>query len=566
MRSAASGLTRQTLAIPAVRRVVLAFAALTQAEWVLGTVVAIDAYDDGGALAVGLVGFRFAPAALASLVCAPLGERFGRRRVLTATALVRAGAAVAVAAALATGLPFAVVLAFVWIDAVAGSAYRPAQAGLLPALVTTPAQLTAAVVLTSNAKTSGQVLGALAGGLLIVALSAPAAVVVAAALYAIAALLTRLAGRGRSAPARGDRDREPRSLRRQLRAAITALNGEPETRRIAAWSCARSLIRGLWISLGVIASLTILGLGASGFGLLMAAAGVGTAISIVLTARLVGRPLLARPLVAGIALCCLPPSAIGLLSDASPALALMVAWGIGMSLSDVCAQALLNRVVAPRELPRVVGAMESAKLLAEGLGSLLGPGLVAVFGIRGALVGSGLGLFVVLVADLRRFWAIDRRAVGRSELLGLVRGVPLFAPLRVDGLEAVVAPLVSVDVPAGHEVVRQDTVGSRWYLVREGHLEVVVNGYVVNHLERGDSFGERGLLRDESRNATVRATGEVSLLALEREDFLRAVMGEDDGAPIAALEARATCSTPCAASLCSPGSTAGRSRSSRRRS
>ncbi len=468
MRATAGGLTSQTLAIPAVRRVVLAFAALTQAEWVLGTVVAVDAYEDGGALAVGLVGFRFAPAALASLACAPLGERFGRRRVLTATAVVRAGAAVAVAVALSLGLPFAVVLAFVWIDAIAGSAYRPAQAGLLPALVTTPGQLTAAAMLISNAKTSGQVLGALAGGLLIAVLTAPAAVLVAAALYAIAALLTLLAGRGRAARVRGERDREVGHLLRELRRAITALNDEPETRRIAAWSCVRSLLRGLWVSLGVIVSLTILGLGESGFGLLMTAAGAGTAISIALTARLVGRPLLARPLAVGIALCCLPLSAIGLVGDASAALALMVAWGIGMSLTDVCAQALLNRVVAPRDLPRVVGLMESAKLLAEGVGSLLGPGLVAAFGIRGALAGAVLALVAILLADLRSFWAIDRRAVGRSELLELARGVPLFAPLRVDGLEAVVAPLVSLDVPDGHEVVRQDTVGSRWYLVREG--------------------------------------------------------------------------------------------------
>jgi MFS family permease len=99
---------------------------------VLGTAVAISAYEEGGALAVGLVGFRFAPAALASLATALLGDRFGRRRVLTATALVRTGVAIAVAVAIAVGLPFAVVLALVWIDAAAGSAYRPAQAGLLP--------------------------------------------------------------------------------------------------------------------------------------------------------------------------------------------------------------------------------------------------------------------------------------------------------------------------------------------------------------------------------------------------------------------------------------------------
>ena len=536
------GLTRQALAIPAVRRIVLAFFAVTLGEWVLGTAVAIDAYDDGGALAVGLVGLRFVPAAVTSLAAARLGERFGRRRVLTATALVRSSAAVAVAIALATGMPFGLVLALVWIDAAAGSAYRPAQAGLLPALVATPGQLTAAAILSSNAKASGQVLGALAGGLLVVVLAAPGAVATAAGLYGVAAVLTALAARGRTTRPRLRSGGPVDDLRRMLGAA-RVLNGEPEMRRLAAWSCARSLIRGMWVSLGVVASLTILGMGDSGFGLLMAAAGIGTVISVPLTAGLVGRRQLALPLAIGLALCCLPIAAIGLVSGPALALAAMVAWGAGMTFSDVGVQALLNRIVPPSKLGQVVGLVESAKLLAEGLGSIMAPALVALFGIRGALLGGGLMMFALLLADLRGFWAIDRRAVGRVDVLELARGVPLFAPLRVDGLEAVVAPLVCVDLPAGQAVIHQDSIGSRWFLVAAGTLEVIVDGYRINEIGRGGSFGERGLLRDEPRTATVRATSDVSLLALERADFLRAVMGEDDGetftqaaAPLSAVD------------------------------
>jgi CRP-like cAMP-binding protein len=95
----------------------------------------------------------------------------------------------------------------------------------------------------------------------------------------------------------------------------------------------------------------------------------------------------------------------------------------------------------------------------------------------------------------------------------------------VDGLEAVVAPLVSVDVPAGQEVIRQGEAGTRWYLVSDGELAIVVDGHVINRAVRGDSFGALGLLRDEPHSATVRAIGDVSLLALERADFLFAVRG-----------------------------------------
>jgi len=526
-RDARRGLTREAFAIPAIRRLVVAFHALTLGEWVLGTAVAISAYKGGGALAVGLVGFRFAPAALASFATALLGERFGRRRVLTATALVRAAIAIAIALALTVGMPFEIVLALVWIDAAAGSAYRPAQAGLLPALVNTPGQLTAATILSSNAKTSGQVLGALVGGLLIAALSAPIVVSVAVGLYGVAVVLTALVWRARQ-PRSHSRNGGSREHLRRMLAGVRALNGDPETRRIAAWSCARSLIRGLWVSLGVVASLTILGMEEPGFGLLMAAAGVGTVVSIPLTSALVGRRLLARPFVIGLALCCLPIAAIAFVSDPLLALALMVAWGVGMTLADVGAQALLNRVVAPSELARVVGLMESAKLLAEGLGSLFGPALVALFGIRGALLGGGLAVFALLLACLRGFWAIDHRAVGRAKLLELVRRVPLFASLRVDGLEAVVSPLVSVEVPAGREVIRQGAVGTRWYLVSDGELEIIVDGHVIDHATPGDSFGARGLLYDHPHSATLRATDDVVLLALERADFLRAATGGEE--------------------------------------
>ena len=530
------GPTRRALAVAEVRNVVFGFHALTLGEWVLGTAVAIEAYGAGGALAVGLVGFRFAPAALATLVTADLGGRFGHGRVLMATASVRAVASLAAALTLVGGLPFALAVALVWIDAAAGSAYRPAQAGLLPHLVRTPGELTVLATLVSNAKSSGQALGAMAGGVLTGVVSAPGAVVVAAGLYAGSALAATSSVRAERAPA-GPSERGWRHHIAGIVSGFRTLAREATTVRIAGWSCVRSLIRGLWVSLGVVAALTILDMGPSGFGLLLGAAGAGTAIGVLLTGRLAGRALLSGPFAVGLLLCSLPVAAIGLSASAAPALALMVGWGVGMSLSDVGASALLNRVVAPSELARVVAAMEAAKLLAEALGCILAPALVALVGVREALLYCGLAVALAVLADRRGFRAIDRRAVGQVELLELARGVPLFAPLNVDGLEAVVAPLIRVEATAGTDVVQQDSFGTRWYLVAGGELEVLVAGFVVGRAARGDSFGERGLLRDEPRSATVRAITDASLLALERADFLRAVMLTEDSAPDSMLGA-----------------------------
>jgi CRP-like cAMP-binding protein len=120
---------------------VAGFAAVTLAEWVLGTTVAVHAYGAGSALAVGLIGFRFAPAAIAGLWTTKLADHAQRHRILTLTAAGRAGVTALAAAALALHVPLGIVIGLVWLDAAIGSAYRPAQAALLPALVRTPGEL-----------------------------------------------------------------------------------------------------------------------------------------------------------------------------------------------------------------------------------------------------------------------------------------------------------------------------------------------------------------------------------------------------------------------------------------
>ena len=516
-----------------VRRIVGAFGAVTVGEWVLGTAVAIAAYHRVGSLAVGLVGFRFVPAALAGLWTSRLSAARRREVVLTLTALARTLAGLAAILAFALGLPLGVVVAVVWADAAVGSAYRPAQAALLPAVVATPAQLARAATLSSNAKTVGQVLGALLAGLVLATTSVTAGVALATALYLVAALTTATVGR--TVPA----SRHDGADAKETVGGLAALGHNVSAARVAGWASVRALLRGLWTALGVIVALQALDMGASGFGVLMFAAGVGAVGAIPLTHALVGRSALVRPFAASLALCGAVLAAIGITVNVPAALGLMVLWGGGMAVSDAGAQALLNRVIGLRELPLVVGAMESAKLVAEGLGALLAPGLVALAGVRGALVGAGGAAVVGVVLDLRGLLRVDRAAVGRVRVLELMRRVPLFAPLRLDGLEAIVARTRVEHAPAGTVVVRQDEPGDRWYLIAEGRVEVSVDGHRLRDLGPDEDFGERALLRDERRNASVTAVGDVELLSVDRAGFLAAVAGVGhDGAPAVARAPR----------------------------
>ena len=518
-------LTRSALRNVTVKRVVTAFAAVTIGEWILGTTVAIHAYSVGGALLVGLVGFRFLPASIAGLLTAQLAETHRRERVLTVTALIRALASGLAAGALALKLPFVIPLLLVWIDAAAGSAYRPAQAALLPTVVRTPTEFTAAAALTSNAKTSGQVLGALAGGILVATVHIEIAVAAAMLLHLSAAFATaRIHG-----PVRPPAGKIPVRLRlRRMRDGLEAVSGDREAKEIVGYACLRSLIRGLWMSLGVVASLRLLGLGKGGFGILMAAAGVGALLAIPVSALLVGRRHLARWLAGGLLMCGVPVAAIGGAVASVAALVFMVGWGMGMAVSDVAGQAVLVRVVPAAAIGRVTGLMESGKLLFEGGASLFAPLLVVLLGIRGALIVAGAAVAVVVAGGGRSFARIDARAVGRVELVQMLANVPLFTMLRIDALEGVAAQLRTIRVAAGRDIVTQGvTDDAGWYLIENGAVEVLVDGFVVNALRRGEGFGELALLRDRPRSATVRAHTDVTLLSLDRDAFLSAVGGPD---------------------------------------
>jgi len=76
----------------------------------------------------------------------------------------------------------------------------------------------------------------------------------------------------------------------------------------------------------------------------------------------------------------------------------------------------------------------------------------------------------------------------------------------------------------GQHIFRQGDVPDRFYVIAEGEAEVVRHAAggaekVVATLHPGDFFGEIGLLTEARRNASVRAKGQLGVLALDFKDF-----------------------------------------------
>jgi len=132
---------RQVATNPGLRRLELAWAGSMIGTWSYGIALLVYAYGAGGARAVGLVGFaRWTAAAFAAPFTGVLGDRFPRARVMIASDLVRAAALGVGAAAAFADLPL-VVYVVSGVVAVTSTAFRPAQAALVPSLARTPEEL-----------------------------------------------------------------------------------------------------------------------------------------------------------------------------------------------------------------------------------------------------------------------------------------------------------------------------------------------------------------------------------------------------------------------------------------
>jgi len=430
----------------------LSYAAVTLALSIYG-------FDVAGALGAGLAGARVIPAAFAGIIGGRVAASAPPGRVLlgvTGSEVLLLGA---ICGAVLAHAPFAIVLALAIVDAVVVMAYQPAQARLLPALVRTPSELTAAVARLTNVKGAGQVGGALAGGALIAVAGAATTFLVAALVIAVAGIVmvsvVRFVPEAETRTHAGGADSsDPSRLRIDSRVA-----------RVMAVAGIRSFVRGLWLTLTTVVALDLMGLGESGVGVLMAAAGIGVLIAFPVSRLLVDRRSLMVPLAVGLVLFGAPLLVIAVLPEPALAFGLIALWGLGAALADATMSSLLFRIVAGPQIARVVGAIESLKLALGGAGALSAPVLVGLFGVRGAIACTGALPFVLLAAEWRGLRRVDDVAARRVERVELLGRVPLFRALRVDALEQAAAALVPLEVPAGVEVVRRTIrthSGSSW--------------------------------------------------------------------------------------------------------
>jgi MFS family permease len=510
---------------PDLRRLELAWINTVLGQWAYFVALSVFAYEEGGAAAVGLVGLiRTIPSAISAPFSSMLSDRYPRQRIMlvanTGRMLVLAASAAALYADAHPGFIFAAA----GVMTILGTAIQPAQAALMPTLARTPEELTHANVALGSFESIGLFLGPAIGGFLL-AVSSESVVFAAAALISgwAAFLVARITVE--DAPEQRE-VREPQQFLEEMTAGFRTVGAEPGVRLIVGLSAAQMVVAGAFNVLVVAAALDLLDLGEAGVGFLNSAVGVGGIVGTIVALALVGRQRASSDFGIGILLWSIPIALIGIWPESLVAFALLIAVGAGNTLLDVSGPTLLQRMVRDEVLGRVFGAFWSLLILGFGIGMIAAPLLIELAGIRGALIVTGALLPVLTALFWRSLTRIDVGVRPPSEAVELLRSVPIFTPLPESVLEYLGRTLTTVTKDAGEVVFHQGDHGDRYYLVDAGQVEVSVDGNVASTLGRGEGFGEIALLRDVPRTATVRAKTDVTLHALDRDEFLAAVTGD----------------------------------------
>ncbi len=511
----------QVFANPDLRRLQLAWAGSLIGNWSYFIALAIYAYDQGGAGAVGVVSvIRMIPAAIASPFLAGLADRYSRKLVMIVADVIRAGLMVAAALTIWQGWSAYIVYAIVGISTVAGTAFRPAQAALLPHLARTPAELTAANVASSTLESVGAFVGPALGGILLAVTSIETVFAVNALSFVWSALLV-LAVRGGSTPAPGEAEEHDHLPADGVMAGFRELLGNRDLLVLSGLYTSQTLVAGALMVLIVVSALELLGVQSAGVGYLNGALGVGGLVGGFVALVLATRGRLAADFGIGLALFGLPLVLIGVTSSVPVALVALALVGLGNSIVDINALTIMQRAVPNDVLARVLGVLEGVLIGALGVGGLLAPVLIHFAGIRWALILTGLLLPVLALAATGSLRSIDRRTAAPIHL-ELLRTIDLLGALPTATLESLAGSLIEIALPAGTEIVTEGEAGDRYYVVASG--EASVEGKTLG---RGSGFGEIALLRDVPRTATVTASSDVTLLALERDEFVAAVTGHE---------------------------------------
>lgn len=114
-----------------------------------------------------------------------------------------------------------------------------------------------------------------------------------------------------------------------------------------------------------------------------------------------------------------------------------------------------------------------------------------------------------------------------NEEVDLLRKIPLFAKIDLVKLKLLAFASERLTFSAGNELFHQGDPGDTAYIIMDGEVDIAIDSpageIVVARMGQNELIGEIAILIDVPRTATVRASSQVTTLAISKDLFFRLV-------------------------------------------
>lgn len=418
---------------PLFRRLAASYAINELGDWMGLIALSVLVYDEtGSALATAalFIGTGFLPALCAPLLVAKVElppPRYALPILYCAEAAAFGGLAL-----LAANFSLVGVVVVAAIDGALMLAARSLTRAVAASLLEPAGELRAGNAILNVAFTGGAAVGPALAGLVVAAFGVQTALLLdALSFYAIAWILFTAGTMPRATP-------EPGQMRERVRAGVAYIREKPTLRRLLSAQGAAFIFFSAVIPVEVVFAKETLGVGDSGYGLMLASWGVGMVLGSLVFAAVRRASLAYLLLFSTLAV------GAGYLGMAvSPTLAWACAasalGGTGNGVQWVAAVSAVQELTVPGMQARVMSVLESIGSATPGIGFALGGVVAALVDPRATFLIAGLGVFAIV--------AVAAPALGRNWSAPVEKSDA--APL--DGANQVVLELI----PGGGPVTQQ---------------------------------------------------------------------------------------------------------------
>ncbi len=503
-------------------------------SWAYTVALAVFVFDQtGSAVWVGAVTVgRFVPALLFSTYAGVIAERFERRLLMIVIDLTCAGIMAALCLVAAVDGPVLAAIVLAAMTSLVSTTYGPSVAAMTPQLVGED-DLASANALNSVVENLAVIVGPGIGAVLL-AVSTPTLTFFFNGLTFVfsAWAVSRITVRTRPVDVT---EGGQAGFLRQASVGFRAIGSSSVAAVLVGFSVAASFLYGTDTVLFVVLGEDRLGTGPDGFGLLLAALGVGGLLAAPFINRLASLPRLGIIISIGMIAYAGPDLLLTQVSAPGAAFAIVVVRGFATMVVDVLAATALQRSLPGDVIARVFGVYFGLVLGAISLGALLTPILLSAFGLDTTLVIYGVGIPALVVLVYPKIRVIDRitshRLVELEPVITRFESLGIFAAAPRSVIERLAASAQRITPATGERLIQQGDEPDAFYVLEAGTATVSIvpvhepgaPGAFVRTMQPGDGFGEIGLIERRPRTASVDAGDDCVVYRIDGEDLLMAL-------------------------------------------